>query len=313
MATIPNTQSQINSISQQQKEKFDNFKKTIEDKKDALNIDPATVKNAVANIVLPLLIKFINTEKIANAIINKLIRDTKKRLKDKGRVEINNGAIVFYPKNSGDYSNYKKEFDKKVASLKRLVKTLKTIIDALIVVLKTAKTILIALKLQLKLKKNKLLVTATAASADLASPSPAKPIAAKYPIEKEVDDEVTKELEDKINNYILMITVIQTILKVFQKLINSLKIKVERLSFTINQNPLLQTTLSVGDIDSNSDEPIEYNDGTRSYIIKVITTPSGDLQAIAYDAFSNMKITQTAPSKTRKADELINELKLILG
>jgi hypothetical protein len=313
MATIPNTQSQINSISQQQKEKFDNFKKTIEDKKDALNIDPSTVKNAVANIVLPLLIKFINTEKIANAIINKLIRDTKKRLKDKGRVEINNGAIVFYPKNSGDYSNYKKEFDKKVASLKRLVKTLKTIIDALIVVLKTAKTILIALKLQLKLKKNKLLVTATAASADLASPSPAKPIAAKYPIEKEVDDEVTKELEDKINNYILMITVIQTILKVFQKLINSLKIKVERLSFTINQNPLLQTTLSVGDIDSNSDEPIEYNDGTRSYIIKVITTPSGDLQAIAYDAFSNMKITQTAPSKTRKADELINELKLILG
>ena len=36
-------------------------------------------------------------------------------------------------------------------------------------------------------------------------------------------------------------------------------------------------------------------------------------QAIAYDKFSMLKITQTAPSKTRKADELINELKQILG
>ena len=57
----------------------------------------------------------------------------------------------------------------------------------------------------------------------------------------------------------------------------------------------------------------EYSDGTRNYIIEVITTPTGDLQAVAYDAFSKLKITQTAPSKIRKAEELINELKQILG
>ena len=309
---LENAKSKVDQISQEQTEKFDSYKKILEDKQSSLNIDPGTVKSTIIGIVLPLLTKFINTEKVANSIINKLLNTTKKRLKDKGRVEVNNGAVVFYPKNPGDYARFKKDFDNKVASLKRLVRTLKTIIDAIVIVLKTAKTILIALKIQLQLKQKKLLVTAAAASADLAGPSPAKPAAAKYPVDKEANDQVNKELEDKINNYILMITVIQTILQIFQKMINSLKIKVEQLSFTINQNPLSQANLLVGDID-DAVGPTTYSDGTRNYRIEIITTPSGDLQAVAYDAFSGFKITQTAPSRTRKADELIEELKLILG
>jgi len=310
---LENAKNKVDKIAQEQKDKINNYKKTLEDKKDALSIDPGTVKSTIISIVLPLLTKFINAEKVANTIINKLIRTTKKRLKDKGRVEVNGGSVVFYPKNPGDYLRFKRDFDNKVESLKRLIKTLKTIIDAIVVVLKTAKTILIALRLQLQLRKKKLLITAAASAPDLASPSPAKPIAAKYPIDKEINDQVTKELEDKINNYILMITVIQSILQIFQRMINSLKIKVEQLTFTINQNSVSQSNLSVGDIDSDISEPTEYSDGTRNYIIEVITTSSGALQAVAYDAFSKLKITQTAPSKTRKADELINELKLILG
>ena len=43
-------------------------------------------------------------------------------------------------------------------------------------------------------------------------------------------------------------------------------------------------------------------DQYKEYIIKVETTLSGALQAIAYDKFSMMKIIQTAPSKTRKVE-----------
>ena len=314
---IQNAGDKVKELSQQQKEKFDNAKKALEDKQqflqDQANIDPTTAKNAIIGLVLPLLMKFINTEKIATSIINKLIRTTKKRLKDKGRVEVNGGSIVFYPKNPGDYSRFKKDFDNKVANLKKTVKTLKAIIDSLVTVLKVLKIALVALKLQLQLKKKKLLAVAAASGPDLNSPSPVKPIAAQYPINKEIDDQVTKDLEDKINNYILMISVIQSILQIFQRMINSLKAKLELLNFTINFNPVTKDNVSLNIDEIDDAGPTEYNDGTRNYMIEVITTPSGDLQAVAYDAFSRMKITQTAPSKTRKANELIEELKLILG
>lgn len=314
---LKNAGDKVSELSQQQKEKLDSAKQVLENKQkflqDQANIDPATAKTAIVGLVLPLLVKFINTEKIATSIINNLIRTTKKRLKDKGRVEVNGGSIVFYPKNPGEYSRFKKDFDNKVNKLKQIVKTLKTIIDSLITVLKVLKIALVALQLQLKLKKKKLLATAAASAPDLAGPLPNKPIAAKYPIEKEIDDQVTKKIEDKINNYILMITVIQSILQIFQKMINSLKAKLEILSFTISTNPVSNSNISV-DINEIDDSGLtEYSDGTRNYTIEIITTPAGDLQAVAYDSFSKLKITQTAPSKTRKAEELINELKQILG
>jgi len=314
---LENNKSKVNQISQEQKEKFENAKKVLENKQqfiqDQANIDPSTAKTAIIGLVLPLLTKFINTEKIASSIINKLIRTTKKRLKDKGRVEVNGGSIVFYPKNPGDYSRFKKDFDNKIANLKKTVKILKTIIDSLVTILKILKVALIALKLQLQIKKKKLLAIAASSGPDLNSPSPVKPIAAQYPLNKEINDQVTKELEDKINNYILMITVIQSILQIFQKMINSLKIKIELLSFTINQNPVTSNNTSLNPNEIDDAGPTEYSDGIRNYIIEVITTPAGDLQAVAYDTFSKLKITQTAPSKIRKAEELINELKQILG
>ena len=296
---LNNAKDKVNELAQEQKAKLDKAKKALEDKQqfvqDQANIDPSAAKNAIIGLVLPLLTKFINTEKTANAIINKLIKTTKKRLKDKGRVEIRGTEIVFYPRNPGDYSRFKRDFDRKVESLKKIVKTLKTIIDSLVVVLKIIKTTLIALRIQLQVKKKKLLAIAAASSPDLSSPSPAKPIAAQYPIDKEINDQVS-------------------ILQIFQRMINNLKAKLELLSFNINQNSVTKSNISL-DIDEidNAGTTTEYNDGNRNYTIEVITTPSGALQAVAYDAFSRLKITQTAPSKTRKAEELINEIKLILG
>jgi len=310
--------SSIDKIKGQQQAKADNLKKSLDDKtnfiKEEANTSPSDAKKAIVGIILPLLTKFIKAEKSANAILNKIINDTKRKLKDKGRVEVVNGAITFVPRNPGNYDQFKKDFDRKVSNLKKLIKILKTIVDSILVVLKILKTGLVALKLKLAINKKKLQAQALAASADLASPSPAKPAASTYTVADRIDSDYGKELEDKINNYILMIGFIQTILGIFQKMINAIKIKLDTLSLTISntsQTPLisLSTTIKESIIPSE----IEYTDGNKEYIIKVETTLSGALQAIAYDKFTKLKITQTAPSKTRKADELINELKQILG
>ena len=100
-------------------------------------------------------------------------------------------------------------------------------------------------------------------------------------------------------------------------MIDAIKRKLDTLSFTIQGIPdsaaLNDSLNSYTPISDTDIEITDSNNGDKSYTIKVITTLSGALQAIAYDKFSMLKITQTAPSKTRKADELINELKQILG
>ena len=307
----------IKELAEKQKAKAEALKKSLADKqnflKDQAKINPADAKAAIIALVLPLLTKFINAEKIANTIIKKLIRTTKKKLKDKGRVEINGGAIVFYPKNNDDYSRYKRDFDRKVSNLKRTIKTLKDIVDSLVKILKILKIALAAFKIYLSLLKKKVTALAIASAAELTSPSQSKPITAKYNIEKLKYDEVIEPLKKKIDDYILMITVIQSILQIYQRMINSIKAKLDTLSFTIASAPFSTNAELQASINAEQETDAEYSNGTTSYTIKVITTPSGALQAIAYDSFSGFKITQTAPSKFRKADELIDELKQILG
>ena len=303
----------VKQISQEQKDKFDNLQNSLQEQGDMAK---STAKTAVIGILMSLITKFINTDKIIDAVISNLIKKTKKKLNNKGRVEVKNKSIViFYPKFSGDFSPYKKEFEIKKVKLLKTIKILKTIISSISVVLKLIKTALAILQIQLQFKKKKLLATAASSAPDLASPSPSKPVAAQYPINKELNDQVFKQLEDKINNYILLITFIQPTIQTLQQILTRSKSKVERLSFNINVDPTTTPILNQEPSLINDEEPTStlYNNGVKDYIIEVITTPSGALQAVAYDAFSKLKITQTAPSRTREADELIEELKQILG
>ena len=308
----------IKEFGEKQKAKAEQLKKSLADKqnflKDQSNISAADAKAALAAAVLPLLTKFINAEKAANVVLNKIINDTKKKLKDKGRVEVVNGAITFVPKDQTNYDKFKADFDRKVNRLKKIIKIIKDIIDALVTLLKVIKTALVAFKAYLAITKKKIQAQAITASADLSSPSPSKPLAAKYTIDKQISDDVIKPLEDKIDNYILMASFLQTILQVFQKMVNAIKIKLDTLSLTIvTSGSPINNDLQAVIITEQDITDTEYNNGDKTFTIKVITTPSGALQAIAYDSFSKLPITQTAPSKVRGADELINELKQILG
>lgn len=293
-------EERIKKIADKQKQKADDLGKAIDDKvnflKDQTKINPAGAKAAVVAVLLPVLSRFINTEKAANKIVNKLIRTTKKRLKNKGRVVVNGGKIIFTPKDNASYDQFKKDFDNKVSSLKKTIRILKTVIDSLVKLVRIIQAALVAARIYLAILK-----------ARLASGDPSA--AAQIP-----------RVEEKIKDYILISTVLLAILTVFQRLVNNIKIKVDQLSFTITQNNNLTSGTVSADltniINTTTTETVEYeytNLYGKEYIIRITTTPSGAKQAVAFEKFSNLKITQTAPSLVRNEEELLEELKQILG
>ena len=308
----------------QQKKKFEDLKKAANDKvnflKDQAKISPSQAKAAILAILLPILTKFINAEKAANAIINRLISKTKKQLKNKGRVTVNGGKIVFTPKDNGNYQRFKQDFDRKVKSLKNIVQTLKTILDTLLTILRIMKAALLAAKVYATILRAKMKRLAAKATAEAASLSPSKPANAEYLAFKEINDPIIEELEKKIDDYASVITATTAILSTFQKLVSRILDKLNTLSFTITSrsgniiNNLDEDLVNI--INQNPTQTLTYeytSINNKEYIIRITTTPSGAKQAVAYDKFSNLKITQTAPSLVRNEDQLLEELKQILG
>ena len=278
--------------------------------KSQANVTPIQAANALANIILPLLSKFINAEKIADRIVNKLINETRNKLKDKGRVEVIGGNIIFTPKNKGNYEVFKSNFERKVNSLKQTVKVLKQVIETLLTILRIARVALTAYRAYLALNQNNIKVKAISASTNLQSPSGPYPAAADYILTKEGLTSQSEQLKDKIDKYLLIIKFLTFILGIFRSIVINLKIKLDKLTFTIEN---IGTAADLVDIVKKSpleETEEEYND---QYIIRVVKTLSGALQAVAFDKFSKLKITQTAPSKTLTPAQLIDELKRILG
>lgn len=285
--------------------------------KDQTKLSPADVKNMLVAAAMPLLTKFINAESVANLLINKIINDSKKKLEKYGRVEVSGGTITFTPKNKGDYVKYAQNFKRKVDSLKKVIAELKKIIDALVTLLKVIRAGLVAIKVYIALLKAKLKSMALKAAAESTSPSPAKPNTAAYLAFKEATDPIINILEKKIDDYILMTTVISGILGIFKKLIDKIKEKLDKLNIIINGLPdssSLSKELNTTKSTTGQQTPEDYEDANgKQYTIRVTTNPSGAIQVTAYDKFTNLKIAETAPSKTRGADKLLDEIKQILG
>ena len=291
----------INKTKEKQKKKKEDLEKAVNDKanflKDQTKVSPAGAKAAIVAVLLPVLSNFINAEKSANKIINRLINKTKKQLKNKGRVVVNGGKIVFTPKDNGNYQKFKQDFDNKVKSLKKTINILKTTLDTLLTLLKVILAALAAARAYLAILKARL------ASGD---PTVAAEAAAQIP-----------PIEEKIKDYILITTVLTAILSVFQRLVNRILTKLNTLSLTITSQPSnnLNEDL-INSINEKSTQTLTYeytSIDNKEYIIRITTTPSGAKQAVAYEKFSNLKITQTAPSLIRNEDELLTELKQILG
>lgn len=301
------------------KKEFEKAKDAKSFLKDQSKLSSADVKNILAAIAIPVLSKFINTEKVVNALIEKLIRETKKKLSPYGTVEVNGTVLTFTPRDkNGEFTKVVRNIKRKVDAIKKIVSELKKIIDALVTILKIIRVGLVALKLYIAVLKAKLKSMAAKAAAEAASPSPSKPNTAAYLAFKEATDPIINVLEKKIDDYLLMATVVSGILSIFKRMIDKIKEKLDKFDIIINELPdytaIVQSnyTAPTTTVSANSAEDYEDMNG-KLYSINVVTLPSGALQATAYDKFSGLPVTKTAPSKTRGADQLIDEIKQILG
>jgi DNA repair exonuclease SbcCD ATPase subunit len=307
----------------------DKAKKELEKAKNARNflkeqtkLSPADLKNILAAAVLPILSKFINTEKIVNAVINKIIDEAKKKLSKYGKVEVIGGTIYFTPRNvNSDFTKYVTSIKQKLDTIKKTIAELKKIVDSLITILKVIKAGLVAIKLYIIVLKVQSKKLAAAAVAESLLPTPNKPAASAYLAFKETTEPLIKELEKKVDDYMLMATAVSSILNVFKRLIDKSKQKLDNFNIVIILPPTPNSSIYPTEVISGLSTPSENKDSIeiyedmngKEYIIRVVNLSNGTLQAIAYDRFSNLPITKTAPSRIREADELIDELKQILG
>jgi len=320
-AKLEAAQAQIKkakAVADKAKKELDKVKNAKNFLKDQKTVTAADAKNILVAAAMPILLQFINTEKVTKLLIDKLTNEAKKKLDKYGRVEISGGTITFTPKSKGDFEKYAQNFKRKVDALKSAVASLKKIIDTLVTLLKIVRAGLVAIKLYIVILKVKLNILAKKAAVEAAIPSPSKPAMAEYLAFKEATDPIINELEKKVDDYLLMITVISGMLSIFKKLIDKIKEKLDQLNIVINSVPdpskSLSTELNTTSTSTTSPLPEDYEDEKgNQYTIKITTIPSGALQATAYDKFTNLKVAETAPSKTRGANKLLDEIKQILG
>jgi hypothetical protein len=114
-----------------------------------------------------------------------------------------------------------------------------------------------------------------------------------------------------------MIAFLQSILQVLKGLVDTIKIKLDQLNFTIissSNDAAKELSKSLNETPvAVTPSEMEYDNGNKTYIIKIVKNPSGLIQGIAYDKFSGLKISQTAPTKFLSPEKIIDELKQILG
>lgn len=279
----------------------------------------AEIKNTLLAVALPLLARFITSEAIINRLINATIKTATKALNQKGRVDVQGLSITFTPIQPGNYDIIKQNFDRKVDSLKKGVNALKKTVDSISTILTVVRAAIAAIKIIRTVIKRKKQALAKTASAELASPSPIKPTFATYMATKEEDDDREKDLDKKLEAYTDVLTVLTGTLLVFRNLINQIQTKLNEVNLTINsqpaQSPSTQPLVDTYNTTPGKDSTMEetYTNAFGNYILKVESLPSGAIQATAYDKFSNLPITRTAPSRVKAADKLLDELKQILG
>jgi hypothetical protein len=155
-------------------------------------------------------------------------------------------------------------------------------------------------------------------TAELAAPTPSKPSVGLALLNTVRSLQQLEKDNKKVDQYQAAITALQLFLTIFKEMITKIQIKVNQLQFNIandspntNNNDLIS---SLAEANNAVPDTEEYTNAEgKSYILKLITLPNKQRQYQALDSFSKMKITQTAPSFTKTNNELLEEIKQILG
>jgi|688.fasta_scaffold11690_4 hypothetical protein len=320
------TAEAIKKRSEKQKQKAGEFEKSLDDKKgflkDQVGQTAKSAQGVITGLLTPVLMSFVRAENIADLLIKKLTKDTKKQLQNKGTLTIENGVFTFVPNDSSNYTIFKNNFDRRVSNLKRTVSTLQNIINILNNVIKGLNIALSVIKIYIKIKQKLLLTKLARISAELAAPSPggAKPTAGVTLFQIIRQLQQLEKDNKKVDTYQAAITAAQLFLTIFKEMLSKIQIRINQLQFNIvnDSNPTssnnsdLQASLAGTAISVPADENYVNNNG-KTYILKLVTLPNNQRQYQALDSFSKLKITQTAPSRIKTDAQLLEEIKSILG
>ena len=320
------TAEAIKKRSEKQKQKAGEFEKSLDDKKgflkDQVGQTAKSAQGVITGLLTPVLMSFVRAENIADLLIKKLTKDTKKQLQNKGTLTIENGVFTFVPNDSSNYTIFKNNFDRRVSNLKRTVSTLQNIINILNNVIKGLNIALSVIKIYIKIKQKLLLTKLARISAELAAPSPggAKPTAGVTLFQIIRQLQQLEKDNKKVDTYQAAITAAQLFLTIFKEMLSKIQIRINQLQFNIvnDSNPTssnnsdLQASLAGTAISVPADENYVNNNG-KTYILKLVTLPNNQRQYQALDSFSKLKITQTAPSRIKTDAQLLEEIKQILG
>lgn len=321
---LDKVQKQIKDRKDKEKKRAEELKKSLEDKKgflkDQAKQTAKNAKNQITAIATPILMSFIRAENIADLLIKKLTKDTKKQLQNKGTLTIVDGVFTFTPSNPGNYAIFKSNFDKRVSNLKRTISTLNRIITTLNNVVKVLNIALSVIKIYIKIKQRLMLARFARITAELAAPSPSKPSTGLALLNTVRSLQQLEKDNKKVDQYQAAITAIQLFLTIFKEMVAKIQIKVNQLQFILlspdnnsgTNSDNLGASLAEASNSVPSEEEYTSSDG-RSYILKFVTLPNKQRQYQALDSFSKLKITQTAPSRIKTDAELLEEIKSILG
>lgn len=322
---LDKVKKQIKDRKDQEKKKIDDLKKSLDDKKgflkDQFKQSTKDNKAKLAAIATPILLQFIRAENIADILIKKLTKDTKKQLQNKGTLTIVDGVFTFTPSDSTNYTIFADNFRRRVSNIKKAIETLNKIVTTINNIIKVVNIALTLIKLYIKIKIRIRTARLAKITAELASPSPSKPTVGLDLFKIIGSLQQLETDKKKIEDYQAIITALQIFVTIFKEMILKIQSKVNKLQFVIENNtsdiePSSFNSFNELLIDSSNAAPEEEeyisSDG-RSYILKLITFPDNRRQYQALDSFSKLKITQTAPSNIKTNDQLLDEIKSILG
>ena len=305
---------------------FEDLKKAGKDLKGTIKGAAGDAGKKIQSLLVPIIASFTKAEFIANVLLLAITVQTKSQLKNKGTLIAQNGKFIFTPTDGKNYETFKSNFDRWVNNLNKAINALQNIITTLSNIVKYLNIAISAYQVFLKIKTGLLYIKYARIAAELATPSPAKPTVGLQLIQISKDLDKIKQRQKDVEEFKLGVDSAKAFLLLFNNSISTLKNKINKLSFTIKLPPSTNGTNPQSGIDtdnlSNSlnnvanTAPIdeEYVSALgKSYTLKLVTLLNGSIQYQALDSFSKMKITQTAPSKIATPEQLLEEIKQILG
>ena len=302
---------------------FEDLKKAGKDLKGTMKTAGGDTTKKIQSLLVPIIASFTKAEFIANMLLLAITVQTKSQLKNKGTLVVQGGKFIFTPTDGKNYETFKNNFNRRINNLNKAINTLQQLITTLSNIIKYLNIAISAYQIFLKIKIRLLYIKYTKITAELATPSSAKPTVGLQLTQISKDFNKILQRQKDVEEYKLGVESAKAFLLLFNNSISTLKNKINQLSFTI-KSPSSSNPQSGVDIDTlfnslneiSTTAPVneEYVSALgKSYTLKLVTLLNGSIQYQALDSFTNMKITQTAPSKIATPEQLINEIKQILG